>query len=132
MSFKFSKAERICSKYEIDALFAKGKSFRSETLLLKVIEEENQGWPYQKYLISVPKRKIKKAVDRNRVKRKVKEIIRLNKKQLERISNKRLLIAVIYQSAKELPYALIEKDYLRLIKKLVSIENKIEMSNDPK
>ncbi|MEM9051564.1 MAG: ribonuclease P protein component [Bacteroidota bacterium] len=125
MRYTFSKAERICSKYEIDELFADGKTFRSGVLVAKLIVREEIAWPHQKYLVVVPKRRIKKAVDRNRIKRQLREVIRLNKKLLEDYSNKRLLIAVIYQSNSEIRYGSLEKNYSRLIGEIVNFINKI-------
>ena len=125
MRYTFSKAERICSKYEIDELFADGNTFRSGVLMAKLIVKEETAWPHQKYLVVVPKRRIKKAVDRNRIKRQLREVIRLNKKLLEDYSNKRLLIAVIYHSNSEIKYGSLEKNYSKLIGEIVTFINKI-------
>ena len=124
MNYTFSKAERICSKYEIDELFDRGKTFRSRVFLLKLVVQEHAEWPHQKYLVIVPKRRIRKAVHRNRIKRRMREVIRLNKKLLQNYSNKRLLIAVIYQCNSEVCYNSLEKNYSLLIEEMTTFINK--------
>ena len=79
--YTFHKNERLCSKKLIERLFAGGnKSF--PTFPLRVVymclpSEETD--PGASILISVPKKRFKHAVDRNRVKRQVREAYRLNK-----------------------------------------------------
>ncbi len=128
MSFRFPKAEKICSKYEIDALFNEGKNLRSGSLSFKLLLQETQEWPHLKFLVVVPKRRVKKAVDRNRLKRQIREVIRLNKKAIENElvnSNKRLLIAVIYNGQPRSNYSQLESNFIRMIKEISKVINKI-------
>ncbi len=128
MSFRFPKAEKICSKYEIDALFNEGKNLRSGSLSFKLLLQETQEWPHLKFLVVVPKRRVKKAVDRNRLKRQIREVIRLNKKAIENElvnSNKRLLIAVIYNGQPRSNYSQLESNFIRMIKEIPKVINKI-------
>jgi ribonuclease P protein component len=127
MSFSFTKAEKICSKYDIDALFDEGRNFKSSFLGFKFLWQEISAWPRVKYLVVVPKRRVKKAVDRNRIKRQLREIIRLNKKPIENEvikSNKRLLIAVIYNGPSKTDYAKLESAYLQMAENLPRQVNK--------
>jgi len=75
-----TKEERLYRKKEIDDLFSKGTSFVFYPLRVvwrvQVCEERPNSVAM---LVSVPKRKIKKAVQRNRIKRLVREAFRLNK-----------------------------------------------------
>ena len=76
----FNKSERLCSKILIDKLFKGGsKSFSAYPIraVFQVMERENQT-PVS-ILISVPKRHFKHAVDRNRVKRQLREAYRTHK-----------------------------------------------------
>ncbi|HKK39726.1 MAG TPA: ribonuclease P protein component [Cryomorphaceae bacterium] len=128
MSYRFSKAEKICSKYEIDALFEKGKNLRAGSLGVKVLWQETQDWPPLKFLVVVPKRRVKKAVDRNRLKRQLREIIRLNKKVIENEvakANKRLLIAVIYNGQPKSNYSQLQSSFVRLVNQMPEVINKI-------
>ncbi|BDD02817.1 ribonuclease P protein component [Aureibacter tunicatorum] len=108
---KFVKKERLCSKKLIQELFSKGSSFflyPYKVIYLPVDNAEEQ-LPHQ-VLVSVSKRKFKHAVDRNLVKRRIKEAYRLNKHIIspKLDQNVSFLIAFIYVSPKLLPYNEIE------------------------
>jgi ribonuclease P protein component, eubacterial len=75
----FRKEERISSKKEIDFLFENGTSFISYPLRIVFCEKEASASAQFSVLISVSKRKFKRAVKRNRVKRLIREAYRLNK-----------------------------------------------------
>jgi ribonuclease P protein component, eubacterial len=75
----FRKEERISSKREIGFLFENGTSFVSYPLRILFCKREIQGDARFSVLISVSKRKFKRAVDRNRIKRLIREAYRLNK-----------------------------------------------------
>lgn len=86
----FTKKERLSSVKDIETLFKKGKSlfvFPLKVVFIqkKVELEENTEKNEQKQnaparlLISVSKRNFKKAVDRNRIKRQIREGYRLQK-----------------------------------------------------
>ena len=77
--FKFPKTERLCSEIQITELFQDGESFMSYpvrvVMQLSKAVENTEIW----VVMSVPKKKLKHAVDRNRVKRLLRETYRLNK-----------------------------------------------------
>ena len=78
--FSLKKEERLKSKKAINELFLSSNSYGRSTLrLLWRVEEIEDNEKSCKVLIAVPKRKIRKAVDRNRIKRMLKEIYRKNK-----------------------------------------------------
>lgn len=84
MSIKktFSKEERLCSKVLLNALFANGSSFLVYPYRVTwLITTKPQTMPAQ-VVVGVSKKKFKKSVDRNLIKRKVKEAYRLNKAHL--------------------------------------------------
>jgi ribonuclease P protein component len=124
MNFKFSKPERLSSKIEIDQLFADGKNIKIGKLLFKFIVKEEAAWPHVQYLIVVPKRRVKKAVDRNRIKRQLREVIRLNKTKTPLVANKRLLLSVIYQGSENVEYSRLEHDFLEALNALDASINK--------
>jgi ribonuclease P protein component len=80
--FSFSKDEILRKKKLIDRLFAEGNSFYiyPYKVFYLAVHLENQ-FPAQ-ILISVGKRSFKSAVDRNRIRRQIREIYRQNKQQL--------------------------------------------------
>lgn len=82
-NFKLPKAERLCSKNSIDLLFSKGESFvvypfRIVYTFLDATQQESRAAMF----VSVPKKKFKRAVKRNLIRRRVKEAYRLNKNQI--------------------------------------------------
>lgn len=78
MSRKFPVEERLKSKVQINALFNKGSTVSCHPLKLFFLKEN--AFPVRaKVAFAVPKKTFKKAVDRNRVKRLLRESYRLNK-----------------------------------------------------
>ena len=80
-SHTLNKSERLCSKKLIERLFAGGnKSFPAfplRAVYMTLEPEENTA--DASLLISVPKKRFKHAVKRNRVKRQIREAYRRNK-----------------------------------------------------
>jgi len=87
--YPFPKSNRLCSKILIDQLFNSTKVLKCYPLLCSWLEDENL--TVHQILIVVPKRLFKKAVDRNRIKRQLREIWRLNQEKLT--VNKKILIS---------------------------------------
>ena len=121
--YTFKKEERLCNKRLIDELFHKGSSFlcypfKASWLL---VDDAAQTTPVQ-ILISVSKRRYKHAVDRNMVKRRLREAYRLNKQQhlYESLTsaNKKIVISIGYIGKQIEPYELFEKKMLKLLKQL--------------
>ena len=79
-NFRYRTAEKLKSKTEIDLLFSKGK-WRTYGNLRIIILKNKETTPISqlKFGVSVSKRYFKKAVDRNRLKRLLRECFRLNK-----------------------------------------------------
>jgi ribonuclease P protein component len=101
----FGKNERLSLKNHLDVLFGVGQAFNSHPLrvVFKSYPVEDDGLLI-KIMVSVPKRRFKKAVIRNRIKRLIRESYRLNKELLyEKIfkSSICLHIAIIYIGDKD-------------------------------
>ena len=77
--FTFSKEERLTGKTSIDQLFNEGKSFNIYPFRAFYRMSANPEEPAARLLIAIPKKKIKLAVDRNRLRRRIREAYRLNK-----------------------------------------------------
>lgn len=77
---KFTKNERLTAKKTIDRLFKEPTgSFFAYPIKLTYLSEVNSSNTPAQVLITVPKRNFKKAHDRNRIKRQLREIYRKNK-----------------------------------------------------
>lgn len=117
------KAERLSSKKAIDLLFSGSAysltAFPIRAIILPVEKNENES--SVSILISVPKKKFKRAVKRNRIKRQIREAYRKNKHSLIHVmeSNERLLIAFIYMDNKLYPSDEIEYKINVLLNRII-------------
>jgi ribonuclease P protein component len=104
--YTFRKEERLCSKKLIEELFSKGKSFSYYPFIIYYRKNQIPGrYPVQ-VLVTVSKKKLRKAVDRNLMKRRIREAYRLLKPQLYSnlpVSGSNYSIAIIYVAAKRTP-----------------------------
>ena len=123
--FQFPKKQRLCSEKLIERLFVNGKSISEKPFRAIWNFEENNDNVFVKLLIVVSKKRLKLAVERNVIKRRIKEVYRLQKNQLELFlesNNQQLNLAIIYQEEEILDYKTLEKKInlllTRLIKKL--------------
>lgn len=93
----FSKQERLTGKIAIDRLFTSGKSFFVYPFLIQYeLIHEERAIP-TRVLISVSKRKFKRAVDRNSIKRQIREAYRqLKPDHLNCPANTHLNVGIIY------------------------------------
>ena len=98
--YTLSKAERLNSYMLIEKLFAGGsKSFPAFPLRIVYMPVEGDQWPTASLLISVPKKRFKRAVKRNLVKRQVREAYRKHKSILTDVleaKGMKLVIAMIW------------------------------------
>ncbi len=76
--YYFRKEERLCSIKLIEQLYSQGSSFSFYPFRIIYSIQPIQEVPAQ-IVISVPKRKFKRAVDRNKIKRRIKEVYRHSK-----------------------------------------------------
>jgi len=120
MNATFPKSERLCSKTEIEELFANGEARRSggfTAKFLRVHVGATHASPLPKLLISVPKRFQKHAVDRNRTKRLIREVYRKHK--TEHLSESNIYaLAIVYASSKVPDYHFVEEHLLKLLEKI--------------
>ncbi|RED49007.1 ribonuclease P protein component [Seonamhaeicola aphaedonensis] len=79
MNFTYGKKEKLKSKKLINQLFAEGQSVSSYPLRMVFLEMSFEENVVAKTGVSVSKKHFKNAVDRNRIKRLLRESYRLNK-----------------------------------------------------
>lgn len=97
---KLTKSERLSRKSTIDKLYAEGRSVAAFPLRAVYIPlEAEEGEPTVSILIAVSKKRFRHAVDRNLVKRRLREAYRLNKHNfVETLQQQggRMAIAILY------------------------------------
>ncbi|MDQ4141901.1 MAG: ribonuclease P protein component [Bacteroidota bacterium] len=109
-SYNFKKEERLRSKKLIEQLFREGSSFNLYPLRFVYIKPASPSVTAPQVLISVPKRNFKKAIDRNRIKRQIREVYRLNKAILQPAGFSSLqLLGILYIGKEKKPFKIIEK-----------------------
>ncbi len=116
------KAERLNSKSTIEELFSgNSKSFSAYPLRIVFMPLEKKENALASIMISVPKKRFKRAVKRNKVKRQIREGYRKNKQELLNVLNEKehgLAIAFIYLSNEILATNLIEDAIKQILERL--------------
>ncbi len=118
----FKKEERLCNKKTIESLFKKGKASFAYPFNVKWTNNQSDNKFPAQILIIVPKRNFKKAVDRNRLKRIIREAYRKNKSILYQtlvFKNVNIAFALIYTEKEILKYKLIEDKIIITLQRLI-------------
>jgi len=119
----FTKTERLTNKKLFESIFESGQSISAFPFKFIWIETNSTSLFPVQLGISVPKKSFAKAVDRNTIKRRIRESYRKNKHSLyEILKNKNLSIAlmIIYIAKEELPYQEIEKKMVVSLQKMTA------------
>lgn len=122
----FSKSERLSSEILIKELFSKGSYFYLYPFKIFFLEKEKSK---NQVLITVPKRSFRRAVDRNFLKRRIREAYRLNKSLYlyTPLSGINYSLGIIYTAKDKLAFDIIEKKLILVFKRLAknNIDEKI-------
>lgn len=134
--FTFKKTERITSLKEIDALFERGHNSTAHCYPVRAVYQtytpsESKPTPPIKVLVSVAKKRLHHAVDRNRAKRQIREAYRLQHQSLTNTvlslhtNDKALRIAFIWLSDTPQPSSVVSASICKI---LTNIEKKLKAS----
>lgn len=121
--FGLKKAERLCSKKAIDALFASTDSKSLSAYPIRAVYRHTEEAGFR-ILVSVSKRRFRHAVDRNRVKRQLREAYRLNKHILHttEFNTPGMDIAFIWLTDKHVPSKTVHSKVISILKKILQSE----------
>jgi len=124
MQQTFKKQEKLKKSKLIEQLFAQGKSLTIFPIKLIYLEIEHNS-PYKIQAgVTVSKRNFKKAVDRNRIKRLLREVYRKNKFVIYESENtKKHIFMFIYLGKTEFEYPILEGKMKLLLQKFI-LKNK--------
>ena len=109
-SYSFSKVNRLCSSRRIESLFFEGERFY-EFPFKTIWQEEKNSETHLKLAVSVPKKRLPKASQRNHVKRLIREAYRKNKSIILptlQQKNKSINVMIVYTLPSILSYSEIE------------------------
>lgn len=105
--YTFHKHERLCSRKVMESIFESGKAINENPMRLLWMESSPDENLPLKIAISVPKKFFKKAVDRNKIKRQIREAYRLNKHTILPMlenSGKKFSAIIIFTGKEPLSY----------------------------
>lgn len=128
--FTFKKEERVTGKKRIENLFAHGQSFLAYPFRIVFYEYKCAQPELVSILISIPKKRLKRATERNRMKRLLREAYRLNKYLLQSallLEGHRVDIAFVYVKDEPAGYEIVEKS---VRKSLREISNKLKIERE--
>lgn len=117
--FSFHKGERLKKEKLIKELFNKGSSFNLYPYKVIYLLNPQQD-DFHQVIFTASARNFKKAVDRNKIKRRSREAYRLRKGRL--IETPKLLIGFIYIAREILAYEQVEKAMDKAIEKLIAVK----------
>lgn len=117
MDVSFSKKEKLKSKKHIEHLFEEGKSISAFPLRLVYLGTTFEDDAVIKAGVSVSKRNFKHAVDRNRIKRLLREAYRLNKNIFFNNMTTQYALMILYIGKEKPDFHSIEKTMKQLLTK---------------
>lgn len=123
----FSKRERMTSHLLMEALFENGSSQSVSAFPLRAVYQtigrQGDHAPAQ-ILISVPKKRFKHAVDRNRVKRQIREAYRQHKQLLweSMAEDQEILVGFVWLSDRHYPSKEVEQRVVKILQRIAKGE----------
>ncbi|MDG0974486.1 MAG: ribonuclease P protein component [Crocinitomicaceae bacterium] len=123
MNERLGKSYKLKSKKIIESLFNDGETVKQFPFLLKFNKQELPSKEAFQIVFSVSKRRFKKAPDRNRIKRLMREVIRKNKHSLEALlqqNNQQLALFLIYTNTEIMSCEEMNRKIVLLFERLIS------------
>ena len=121
MDYKLHKAEKLCSRTAVNRLFEEGHSLMAFPLRA-AYRLRPQGDHSVQFLISIPKKRIRHAVDRVTLRRRIREAYRLTRRELliDSLDSARcgVDIAFVYLDKASAPYSVIHEKMTSLLTRI--------------
>ena len=120
MDFKLNKREKLRSRTAVERLFGEGKSLMAFPLRA-VYRLRPQGEAPVQFLITIPKKRIRKAVMRVTLRRRTREAYRLNRNELMAPLQQLGIgvdIAFVYLDSNPAPYSVINEKVVSLLTRI--------------
>ncbi|MDC1028660.1 ribonuclease P protein component [Schleiferiaceae bacterium] len=114
MRFTFSKDEKLTSPRLFDIIHKEGMTLKSFPFSVRFIDASLEREVQRQIAVVVPKRSIKSAVHRNRIKRQMRELYRLNKHLIKGPAQQQAW-SLRYLGNRLNDYAFLEDGFLKLI-----------------
>lgn len=122
--FGLPKRQKLCSETAKDMLFA-GATAGAEAALCyplrgvwRVNDGRRDGDDVLRFMVSVPKKRLRHAVDRVRMRRLVREAFRLNQHDYAALKGRSIDLGIVYVADKLLPYSTVERALNKLFTKI--------------
>jgi len=129
MNFRLPKTERLHADKLIKELFNEGSSFFLYPFKVQFLIKKNGASGTRQVLFSVAKKKVKRAVGRNFIKRRMKEAYRLNKHLLSE-TDQDIAIGLIYVGSELMEFPEIQKKITLILKKLDGLIANLPTDNE--
>lgn len=132
MDYKLNKDEKLTSRTEINLLFDEGKSLMAFPVRA-AFRLRPAGEHPVKFLISIPKKRIRKAVNRVLLRRRIREAYRLNRRELLLANldgkNCGVDIAFVYLDNSPAPYDVINEKMRLLLSRIATAASEHETTD---
>ena len=133
MDYKLRKDEKLCSRTAVNRLFDEGKSLMAFPLRAAYRLRPQGEHPVQ-FLITIPTKRIRKAVNRVTLRRRVREAYRLSRRELLQVpleqSGWGVDIAFIYLDSNAAPYSVIDEKVKSLLTRIAQAAGELQPPQD--
>jgi ribonuclease P protein component len=118
-----TKAERLRSRKTISFLFDRGKAISIHPVKMICLQTANRENSILQFGVAVPKKNFKRAVDRNRLKRQMREAMRKNKQAVKKFleeKDKPYAMLLVFTGKEAVPYREIEDKIIVILQRFIS------------
>ncbi len=127
--FGLNKRQKLCGEISIDQLFSRSAQNTNAAIAFplrgvwRTGSQRRDEFSDIKILISIPKKRLRRAVDRVTMRRRVREAFRLNQHSYPTLHDRSIDLALVYIADKLLPYRDIERAINKLLFKIAQSLN---------